>query len=88
MAQQTTQQAPAKTGTPAWVAPVAIVAIVITLIAVGRKKDEAVENPLVDLAVITVGVFAYAAVFRFLLTKLGAPGGAAFFGGQPAADAN
>lgn len=72
-----------KTQRPAWLAPLVIVLVVITLIGVGRKRVEAVENPLVDLAILTVGVFAFAAVFRFLATQLGSPGLASFFGAPP-----
>ncbi len=65
---------------PAWLAPVAIIVVVLALVYAARKKDEAVENPIVDLAVITIGVFAFAAVFRLIATRLGAPGLATFFG--------
>jgi hypothetical protein len=47
------------------------------------KKKEALENPIVDLVVITVGVFAFAAVFRVIAAQLGSPGMATFFGGSP-----
>lgn len=66
---------------PAWLAPVLIAAVVIALWAVAKKKEEAVENPVVDAAVITVLVFAMAAVFRKLFSLLDAPGAVAFFGG-------
>lgn len=75
-------------GLPAWTAPVVILVVIVGLIAVGRKREEAVENPLVDLAIITVGVFAFAAAFRFLAVKMNAPGLAAFFGGSPHTDPN
>ncbi len=81
MATQPTQQGPAKPAKPPWLAPVVVLAVVVLLVAIGRKKDEAVENPIVDLAVITFGVFAFAAVFRVLFTHLGAPGAASFFSG-------
>jgi hypothetical protein len=68
---------------PAWLAPLVIVLVVVTLIGVGRKRAEAVENPLVDIAILTVGVFAFAAVFRFIATQLGSPGLASFFGAPP-----
>ena len=66
---------------PAWLAPVFVVSVVLALVLIGRKKEEAVENPLVDLAVITVAVFAFAAVFRKLANMMDAPGLATFFGG-------
>ena len=71
---------PKKRSQPTWVAPVVVLAVVATLVAVGRKKAEAVENPLVDIAILTVGVFAFAAAFRFIAVKLGSPGLATFFG--------
>lgn len=70
-------------GRPAWLAPVAIVVVILALIGVSRKHDEAVENPLVDLALITIGVFAFAAAFRWGALKLGSPGLATFFGQAP-----
>lgn len=81
MPTQPTQQAPAKPAKPPWLAPAVIVTVIVLLAAAGKKKDEAVENPIVDLLVITFGVFAVAAVMRVLLTHLGSPGGAAFFSG-------
>ena len=74
---------PAENKRPAWLAPLAIVIVVLALVGFGRKKAEAVENPIVDLAVITVGVFAFAAVFRYAATSLGSPGMASFFGAPP-----
>jgi hypothetical protein len=65
---------------PAWLAPVIILSIVLALVLAGRKKEEAVENPLVDLAVITVAVFAFAALFRKVAAMMDAPGLASFFG--------
>jgi hypothetical protein len=65
---------------PAWLAPTVVIVLVLALVYAGRKKEEAVENPIVDLAVITIGVFAFAAVFRLIATRLGAPGLATFFG--------
>lgn len=73
---------------PAWVLPVIVLAIVGALIAFGRKHDEVVENPIVDLAVITIGVFAFAAVYRVAAVKLGAPGAAVFFGAPATAPTN
>lgn len=66
---------------PAWLAPVFVVSLVVMLVIIGKKKDEAVENPIVDAAVITVLVFAMAAVFRKLFSLMDAPGAVAFFGG-------
>lgn len=66
---------------PAWLAPVLVLTLVLTLLLVGRKKEEAVENPIVDLAIITVAVFAFAALFRKLASMMDAPGLATFFGG-------
>lgn len=73
---------PTKAQRPAWLVPALIVVAILALVVVGKKKRGAVENPLVDLTVITVGVFAIAAVFRVVGTKLGNPGFAAFFGAQ------
>lgn len=66
-----------------WVAPVVILLIIVGLILAARHKREAVENPLVDIAILTVGVFAFAWVFRVAGAKLGSPGLAAFFGAPP-----
>ena len=63
-----------------WLAPAVIVAVVVALVLGGKKKSEVVENPLVDFAILTVGVFAFAAMFRFIATKLGSNGLAQFFG--------
>ena len=65
---------------PMWLAPAVIVVIVIGLVFAGRHKKEIVENPLVDFAILTVGVFAFAAAFRWSAVKLGSPGLAQFFG--------
>lgn len=73
------ESAPSKSR-PAWLAPVIILLIIVGLAVVGKKKEEAVENPIVDLAIITVGVFAFAALFRVGASKMGAPGLATFFG--------
>jgi Mn2+/Fe2+ NRAMP family transporter len=69
-----------KEAKPAWFAPALVFAIVVGLILLGKKEDKAVENPVVDLAVITVAVFAFAAVFRKMGSMLDAPGLATFFG--------
>lgn len=66
---------------PAWLAPVIVLALVVTLVVIGKKKDEAVENPIVDAAIITVLVFAFAALFRKMFSLMDAPGAVAFFGG-------
>jgi di/tricarboxylate transporter len=65
---------------PQWLAPVIVVLIVVVLVAVGRKRKEVIENPLVDFAILTVGVFAFAAAFRWVGAKLGSNGLAQFFG--------
>lgn len=87
-ASQTTMQDADKGTKPAWLAPVVVLVVIGGLVAIGNKKSEAVENPIVDLGIITVGVFAFAAVFRFLAGKLGSPGMASFFGGDTAAPVN
>ena len=69
-----------KQGKPAWLAPAVVVLIIVAVVYGGKKKDEVAENPLVDFAVLTVGVFAFAAAFRFTAVKLGSPGLASFFG--------
>jgi len=71
-----------KQSMPPWVAPAVVVGVVAALIIAGKKKEAAVANPLVDLAIITVGVFAFAAAFRWTGVKLGSPGLASFFGGK------
>ncbi len=65
---------------PNWLAPAVIVVIIIALVVGARQKKEIVENPLVDFAILTVGVFAFAAAFRWSAVKLGSPGLAQFFG--------
>ena len=72
---------------PMWLAPAVIVAVVLALVVGGRKRSEVIENPLVDFAILTVGVFAFAAMFRWVGTKLGSNGLAQFFG-APASSAN
>jgi hypothetical protein len=59
-----------------------VIVVIAVLTGAGMKKKEALENPIVDLVVITIGVFAFAAVFRVLGAQLGAPGLTAFFGGS------
>ena len=71
---------------PEWLAPAIVVGIVVALVVAGKKNKAAIENPLVDFAVLTVGVFAFAAAFRFIATKLGSNGMAQFFG-APASSA-
>ena len=68
---------------PPWAAPVLIIVAILVVVAIGRKHERAIENPIVDLVVITVGVFAFAAVFRVIGFKLNNPGMATFFGAQP-----
>lgn len=67
---------------PAWMLPALIVGAIAALVLIGRKHDRAVENPLVDLTIITIGVFAIAAVMRVIGAKLNYPGFSAFFGAQ------
>lgn len=82
MAQQTVDAQPTQ-AKPVWLAPVIILIIIVVLGTASTKKKEVLENPLMDLIVITVGVFAFAAVFRVVGAQLGAPGMVAFFGGSP-----
>lgn len=70
---------------PGWAAPAAVVAVILGIAVAGRKHERAVENPLVDLAIITVGVFAFAAIFRVVAYKLNNPGMATFFGANASA---
>ena len=72
---------------PTWLAPVVIVVVVLALVLGAKKRKEVVENPLVDFAILTVGVFAFAAMFRWVATKLGSNGLASFFGAPPAVKA-
>lgn len=65
---------------PSWTLPALVVVVIVSLVVIGRKRERAFENPLVDLAIITVGVFAFAAVFRVIGIKLNNPGFASFFG--------
>jgi tellurite resistance protein TehA-like permease len=81
MATQTTEHQPTQSK-PAWLAPVVVIVVIAVLTGAGMKKKEALENPIVDLVIITIGVFAFAAVFRVIASQLGAPGMAAFFGGD------
>ena len=67
---------------PNWLAPAVVLILVVALVAIGRKKEEAVANPLVDIAILTIGVFAFAAAFRWIAVQLGSPGLAAFFGAK------
>lgn len=75
-------------GPPAWVLPVAVVAIIAGLIAIGHKREEAVANPLVDLMVIAVGVAGMWWVFRYAAVKGGWPGVATFFGASTQSPSN
>lgn len=65
---------------PSWLAPAVIVGIVVAIVIAGKQKKELVENPLIDFAILTVGVFAFAAAFRWGAVKLGSNGLATFFG--------
>lgn len=80
MQKQASTQGVTQTGPPSWVGPVVVLALIVGLIAIGSKKEEAVANPLVDIAVISVGVAAFWWVFRWAALKLGMPGVATFFG--------
>lgn len=66
---------------PAWLAPVLIAATVLALYLVGRKKEEATENVVVDYFIIAVAVAAIWAVMRKIANALDAPGLSTFFGG-------
>lgn len=69
---------------PTLALPVAIAIVVGGLIFAARQNREWVENPLVEFSILTVGVFAFAAAFRWIATKAQWPGMAIFFGGTPA----
>jgi Mn2+/Fe2+ NRAMP family transporter len=77
-----------KEAKPAWFAPALIATLVVGIILLGKKDEKAVENPVIDLAIITIAVFAFAAVFRKVANMLDHPGLATFFGGpvQPHPD--
>lgn len=66
-------------GAPTWLIPAVIILVIAVLVFGGRKNRDVVENPLVDFAVITIGVFAFAAAFRWLAVKGNQPGLASFF---------
>jgi hypothetical protein len=66
-------------GAPTWLIPAVIILVVGILIFGGRKNRDVVENPLVDFAIITIGVFAFAAAFRWIAVKGNQPGLASFF---------
>ena len=65
---------------PPWLAPLAIIAVIAALLGWSRKEKAAIDNPVVDLSIMTVGVFAFAALFRWVAIQLGAPGLSSFFG--------
>jgi len=65
---------------PAWLAPALIAATVLALYLIGRKKEEATENVVVDMFVIAVAVAAIWAVMRKIAAALDAPGLGTFFG--------
>jgi hypothetical protein len=62
---------------------VVVIVVIAILGGISVKNKAVLENPIVDLIIITVGVFAFAAVFRVLGSQMGAPGMTAFFGGSP-----
>lgn len=66
---------------PAWLAPALVIAVVVAIWAISQKRDEAAENPVVEGALLTVIVFAFAWLFRKVFGMLDAPGAVAFFGG-------
>jgi uncharacterized membrane protein YhhN len=82
MASQTVDAQPMQ-AKPAWLAPAVIIVLIVVLGSISTKKKEVLENPLMDLIIITIGVFAFAAVFRVLGAQMSAPGMVAFFGGSP-----
>lgn len=65
---------------PAWLAPALIAVVVLGIVLAARKKEEASENALVDLVIISVAVAAIWAVMRKIFIALDAPGIATFFG--------
>lgn len=75
----------AKAQKPPWLFPVIILVAIVSVALIGRRKREAIENPLVDLVIIAVGVYAIGAVFRIGAIKFNNPGLAAFFGANPPA---
>ena len=82
MAKQTSDEMPTS-ARPAWLAPAVIIVVILVLAGGATKKKEVLENPIIDLVIITIGVFAFAAIFRVVGAQLGAPGMVAFFGGSP-----
>jgi uncharacterized membrane protein YhhN len=85
-AEGTQQQASG--GHPAWLAPLVIVVVVLALFLGSRKREEVIDNPVVELLIVTVGVFAMAAALGVAFTRLGSPGAAAFFGRNYTAQPN
>jgi hypothetical protein len=75
-------------GKPAWLAPAIVVAVVLVLWAGAKKRDEVVDNPVVELAILTVGVTAMAAALAVIFGKLGSPGAASFFRPAPVSSAS
>lgn len=69
----------ANQGAPAWLLPGAVIALIVLIVWGARKNRDVVENPLVDFAILTIGVFAFAAAFRWLAVKGNQPGLASFF---------
>lgn len=66
---------------PGWLAPLFVFVVIVAVLMAASKKREAAENPVVDGAVLTVIVFAFAWLFRKVFSMLDAPGAVAFFGG-------
>lgn len=75
-----TQAKQASGGTKSWVFPLVLLVVVVGLFLGHRKHEEVTENPFVDLAIITVAVFAFAFLFRWAAAKFNQPGVATFFG--------
>ncbi len=63
----------------------AVVAFIVVLLVLAKGKPEHFDSPVVDLLVLTIVIFAIAALVRFVAIKGNAPGIASFFGGATAA---
>lgn len=57
---------------------IAVLAIIFIIIA-KRKGPEGLDNPLIDLIIVTFGVFALSKIFYNVAGRLGSPGAQAFF---------
>lgn len=78
--QQTTQPASdtKSGGLPPWVAPMVVILLIVALVFGASKRKEVAQNPLVDILLLTIGVFATAHILRFGFAKLNAPGAVKF----------